>query len=373
VQLTNTGTAPLTISNVAVTGDNAADFAISSDNCPPAPATLGAGASCTVEVTFTPHASGARDATLAVTDDSYYLPHTLPLAGTGVTPAAGAATLSTGSVDFGNQGLGVTSSPQPVTLTNTGTAPLTISTMSLVDSEFGMTSTCPTGGASLAVGASCEIDATFTPSAMGLQTASIDVSSDAVNGTVEIALSGSGVLPPGTFLSESFDPEANVWSSTSNTTVPSVQAGAGRNGTAGLVVPDSVAAYTTLQPGVTAETHTRFCFDVSTLWAGPLVQGRDANGFHLWEVDLDGPAQGLDVYVWDASGARLDAYIAHVVAAGQWNCADVDLAQAAAGHLDVTLNGTTIVATPADFSGSALSRLYLWGPATFDDVSVASS
>ena len=80
--LTNTGTAPLTISGFGLTGANATDFAQSND-CPLSPATLAPNATCTISVTFTPSGSGTRSATLAVSDDAAGSPHTLGLSGTG--------------------------------------------------------------------------------------------------------------------------------------------------------------------------------------------------------------------------------------------------------------------------------------------------
>lgn len=62
VTLTNPGSAVLAIGNVAVTGANAGDFAATS-NCG---SSLAAGASCTITVTFTPTADGARAGTLTI-------------------------------------------------------------------------------------------------------------------------------------------------------------------------------------------------------------------------------------------------------------------------------------------------------------------
>ena len=84
----NTGTAPLTISSAAVTGANAADFQLTSA-CPVAPATLAAGASCTISVTFRPGAAGPRSASVQLTDDASDSPQSLALSGTGSTSTVG--------------------------------------------------------------------------------------------------------------------------------------------------------------------------------------------------------------------------------------------------------------------------------------------
>lgn len=70
ITLTNTGTTVLNVSAVALSGGNAADFAIvpGTDTC--TGAALAFNANCTVSVTFTPTATQARGAALTFTDDS---------------------------------------------------------------------------------------------------------------------------------------------------------------------------------------------------------------------------------------------------------------------------------------------------------------
>ncbi|PYU20129.1 MAG: hypothetical protein DMG30_22155, partial [Acidobacteria bacterium] len=58
VTLTNTGTTSLTVSSIVISGTNSADFA-ETDNCG---SSVAAGASCTINVTFTPGAAGSRTA-----------------------------------------------------------------------------------------------------------------------------------------------------------------------------------------------------------------------------------------------------------------------------------------------------------------------
>src|SRR6202035_3540680 len=133
-----TGTAPLTLSTVALSGTNQADFAIvsgSGTTCTNG-ATIGFNSphnTCTVLLTFTPGATGGRAATLTFTDNATGTAgttQTLSLTGTGQTPPT--ATMSTASVPFGNQLVGTTSSPaMTVTITNNGTATLAIASIAL--------------------------------------------------------------------------------------------------------------------------------------------------------------------------------------------------------------------------------------------------
>src|SRR5947208_3608446 len=82
VTLTNTGAAALTINSFAPSGDFAAT-STGASACPTSPATLAAGANCTINVTFTPTASGARTGTLSVTDNAGGSPQIMTLSGNG--------------------------------------------------------------------------------------------------------------------------------------------------------------------------------------------------------------------------------------------------------------------------------------------------
>ena len=80
VTVKNTGSASLSISGTSVTGANAGDFSIASNNCG---GSLAAGASCAVAVSFKPSATGPRSATLSVSDNAPGSPHTVALSGNG--------------------------------------------------------------------------------------------------------------------------------------------------------------------------------------------------------------------------------------------------------------------------------------------------
>ena len=80
VTLTNNTSLPLTIASKVASGD----FAIlaEGDTCGD---TLAANSACTLQVAFTPTASGSRNGTLTVTDSSPNSPHVMQLSGTGVS------------------------------------------------------------------------------------------------------------------------------------------------------------------------------------------------------------------------------------------------------------------------------------------------
>jgi Ca2+-binding RTX toxin-like protein len=84
VTVSNTGNGPLSISSLTLAGTNPADFAIASNTC--LAASVAAGGNCTVNVSFTPTATGARSASLRIADNAAGSPQSIPLTGTGVAP-----------------------------------------------------------------------------------------------------------------------------------------------------------------------------------------------------------------------------------------------------------------------------------------------
>src|SRR5437764_13794515 len=125
-------------------------------------------------------------------------PQTERLRGIGTSPAPGVGFAPT-SLGFGNQLLSTTSTPMTVTLTNTGTAALTISSFG-ASGDFAATSSganaCPTSPATLAAGANCTIDVTFTPTASGARTGTLSVVNNAGGSPQTVALTGNGTAAP---------------------------------------------------------------------------------------------------------------------------------------------------------------------------------
>ena len=110
--------------------------------------------------------------------------------GSGGGGSTGSATLSASptSVSFASQAVGSTSAAQTVTISNTGTAAASVSSIT-AGSPFGETNTC---GSSIAAGGSCTASVTFTPTAAGAASASLTVASNATDASLAVALSGTG-------------------------------------------------------------------------------------------------------------------------------------------------------------------------------------
>ena len=161
VTLTTAGTLPLIINSIGFTGANPGDFSQTS-TCG---GSLAPGASCTIDVTFTPTAINARAANLVIsTNDPLYPLTTVALSGTGITRIAG---LAPGFLTFASQMVNFTSPSQTVALSNTGNAPLAIISLTFGGTnptDFIKTTTC---GASLPAGATCTISVFFRPESCG--------------------------------------------------------------------------------------------------------------------------------------------------------------------------------------------------------------
>jgi hypothetical protein len=181
VTLKNTGSTTLTINSIGVSGAFA-----QTNNCG---ATLAAGHTCTINVTFTPTTTGPFSGTLTVTDNATNSPQTTSLSGTGILPV----TLTPASLSFGNQAIDTTSASQQLTLKNNQSVTLTISNVRITNG-FAETNTC---GRSLGAGSSCTINVTFTPTATGSYSGPLVITDNAPNSPQSAALSGTGVVDVG--------------------------------------------------------------------------------------------------------------------------------------------------------------------------------
>ena len=185
--LTNTGAGPITVTGVTITGLNATSYA-QTNNCPVGPATLAAGAICTVSMTFAPTITGPNSATLNVATSAGT--KTAGMSGSGQTAMA---SLAPTPITFANQAVGVASIAQVAMLTNTGAGPLSVSSIAIGGinaTEFSQTNTCGVLPATLAAAGTCTISVTFTPATVGTKTATLTVVDAA--GTQTVTLGGTG-------------------------------------------------------------------------------------------------------------------------------------------------------------------------------------
>jgi hypothetical protein len=159
--ITLTGVGPATITSLTATGDF-----LESDNCP---ASLTSGATCEVEIVFAPTKAGTRTGTLTIVTNGYFNKNVnINLSGVG-----GGLVYSPTSINFGGITLGKSSTVKSITYTNKSTAAVTFTSVTSNKAEFAVTANTCMG--SLAIGKSCTISVVFTPSAVGLRSATITV------------------------------------------------------------------------------------------------------------------------------------------------------------------------------------------------------
>jgi hypothetical protein len=186
VTLKNTGTATLTISSIALGGTNPTSF-VEIGTCG---TSLAATASCSLYIGFKPASAVALSGTLSVTDNATGSPHKVTLTGTGT--AAPMLGLSATTLAFPTTLHGTTSAAQTVTLTNKGTATITLNSITLAGAnptDFVELNTC---GASLASAATCSVYVAFKPAAAAAFKATVSIADNGAASPQSVALAGTG-------------------------------------------------------------------------------------------------------------------------------------------------------------------------------------
>jgi hypothetical protein len=201
VFLSNSGQADLSITSITLSGQNSGDF-LETSTCPIAPAILSAGKSCEIRLIFHPRTTGTDlTATLTISDNASGSPRAVTLTGTPSAAVPG-ITITPEALNFGNQTVGGNSPVLVVTITNTGSTTLNITsgaTLGGADaSEFKLhrgPDACPDASGQLPPQASCTIAVIFAPLNVGGKSAQIVVRDDAAGSPHAISLSGTAIAP----------------------------------------------------------------------------------------------------------------------------------------------------------------------------------
>lgn len=147
-------------------------------------ASVSAGQSCTVTLTYAPQAPGALDSTVTIAGVS------VRVTGVGLQPAA---ELSTGRLDFGKVDVGATPSPQSFAVFNTGNTDLTIGDIQTVGG-YRATTSC---SGLIPAGQSCIIEVTPEPVSAGISNGRVIVSTSVGSQSVELSTYGRTALKAG--------------------------------------------------------------------------------------------------------------------------------------------------------------------------------
>jgi hypothetical protein len=187
VKLTNNGAKSIDIQSVTITSPlYASDFS-KTGHCG---ASLAPGASCTIDVTFTPNTVAYYPEPLTaalVIDSTAPGPQSVDLSGQETVLSFSPAT-----VNFGTVPVGQTSAPMAVTLTNLSAMSQELQGEKFVGankSDFAQTNNC---GQFLAANSSCTISVTFTPGAAGSRSAELTPLSGNTYSPYPVSLSGTG-------------------------------------------------------------------------------------------------------------------------------------------------------------------------------------
>jgi outer membrane protein assembly factor BamB len=190
VTVTNHATSgSITLTGASIGGANAGDFAVTGGSCG---GSLAASSSCTYAVTFAPSMETAESGTLSigVAEDPNGGPPAIALSGTGVTPLK----VTPVSIAFGTIAGGHSSFNKTVTVTNSGSATLTISETVTGPNAGDFAVTGGTCGPTLAGGGThCTYLLKFTPSIVGSESATLGVTAagDAAS-PHNVSLTGTG-------------------------------------------------------------------------------------------------------------------------------------------------------------------------------------
>jgi sugar lactone lactonase YvrE len=189
--LTNTGTAPLTITKTSLTGGNPGSF-IETDNCV-AKSPIAINGTCTISVQFVATVAGPFSAAVSFVDNAANSPQSLPLNAT-ATSGAPIVTLTPAlafpatEVSQGQQ--------LQATLANTGNAPLTNISISITGANAYMFNIYPNGSCyemtTLPQDSACTISVDFYPPGPGSFAATLVVTDNAANSPQTSALTGTG-------------------------------------------------------------------------------------------------------------------------------------------------------------------------------------
>lgn len=198
--VTSTGTAPAQITGGTVSG---AEFQATYAGVPvqslSAPIVLQPGQQATFRVAFAPTTTGAVQGQLSLATDTGS-PLQVTLSGDGQAAPVANLTLSTAALNFGNVQQGKTGTAS-VTLTSSGTAPLTLSNISVAGASFQVANvTYPSGisgfPAILQPGQAVVLQMAFAPTAVGAASGSVLITDDASGGSQSVSLSGTGTAVP---------------------------------------------------------------------------------------------------------------------------------------------------------------------------------
>ena len=195
LQFLNAGNVNVTFSPFALHGSDSGDFSIQSDGCSGMTGGLPPGQSCTLYIGFSPQATGIRAATLNSTENSGAGSENVLLVGSG-SPAGDPLAINIDG-QF-SSAVGIATQPVTIYVTNESQTPVTLAGLSFAGgsaSDFSIFENSCNAGRVLNSGTDCAVLIVFTPGAVGVRVAALQLSASSASGLVitTIPLVGKGL------------------------------------------------------------------------------------------------------------------------------------------------------------------------------------
>lgn len=185
--LTNEASTPVEIAKLSTSG-----HFLEGDNCPLSPNTLAPGGSCDVSVVSSPTTEGQITGSINA-EDSFGNVTQLYLSGTDQgAPTVGLLSFSPADLQWGKVTVGQTSGAKTITLSNTSSSSVAISSIATQRDFIIANSTCPVAPLSLGGGATCVVSVAFRPTKAGSISELLTVSTS--GGVFGVSLRGTGVI-----------------------------------------------------------------------------------------------------------------------------------------------------------------------------------
>ena len=184
IQITNGGSASVSISNVSSTGSQ---FAVSGLT---APLTLAAGGSAMFTVGFAPTSTGTFSGSVALQMNGSSSSLLIPLLGTGIAVTQ-ALTVNPTNVSFGNVPIGQSATIN-VAVQNTGNSSVLVGSVGVGGTGFSVAGL--SGGTTIGAGQSATLQAEFVPKSTGNASGTITILSNAANDpSLSLPIAGTGI------------------------------------------------------------------------------------------------------------------------------------------------------------------------------------
>ena len=185
VNITNNNASSIVVSQVNVSGQS---FSLLSNTS--TPISIPAGGTFNLKIGFTPASTVAYSGQITLMDTAAKMIAQVPMQGQGLSQGAPQLTVSTSNLSFGSVTVN-TATTQSLTLTSTGTSPVTVNSAAITGAGF--TIVAQSFPITLNPTQSVTLQVQFQPTSTGTASGQITISSNSTTGgTVSVALGGTG-------------------------------------------------------------------------------------------------------------------------------------------------------------------------------------